>query len=124
MIDPDYISKVIRGLEASINCECSQCPYIKGDCDGLTCVKLLKDALGLLKDASISCMPDTRLTPRKPRHTKIKYASGAVWITDECPECNERGLGIWDRLIDRFRPFCDLCGQAIDWSEYDEMGGG
>ena len=67
---------------------------------------------------------DTRIAPRKPYHTKVAYKEGdeeGYWITDQCPECVERGeLGIWDTLVDRRVKYCCRCGQALDWSEYNE----
>ena len=67
----------------------------------------------------LKVIDDSRLTPHTPHHTKIQYADGQVWITDECPRCfKNRNIGIWDILIDRYRPYCRRCGQAIDWSEY------
>lgn len=82
---------------------------------------LIADVLALLK-----AQKDTRLTPRKPYHTRVAYRDEnsedgfRYLITDQCPKCVDRGkLGIWDTLVDRHKKYCRRCGQAIDWSEYD-----
>ena len=116
--------RVVKGLEkvrenagcAFVNdCVCETCPYV--DVDG--CWKrVILDAISLLK-----AQEDTRLVPRTPYHTKVAYKHSdeiVYWITDQCPECVERGeLGIWDTLVDRYGKYCRRCGQALDWSEYD-----
>lgn len=116
--------KVIKGLhkctEKDFDCgvKKKECPYYYWYEAGTgTCIDILMaDALALLKAEE-----DTRLTPRKPYHTKVKYATGSHWITDQCPECVERGeLGIWDTLVDRHVKYCRRCGQALDWSEYND----
>lgn len=109
MTEQEMRDRVIKGLEiCHVPNDCDKCLY-NGGCD---CIRrLMADALALLKNS--------RLTPRKPWHTKVAYASGNEWITDQCPECVKRGAGIWDTLLDRHAPFCRRCGQALDWSEYD-----
>lgn len=76
------------------------------------------DSAEAIKQA-ITMLQDSRLTPRRPHHTKVEYKNAPHWITDECPRCMRNGLEIWDRLIDRHAPYCRRCGQALDWSEYD-----
>lgn len=119
---PD-LKMVIRGLECCTTpnegqdvCKHGDCPYREKDRS--TCQwYLMDDALTLLQTQASS---NERIVPRTPHHTKVQYADGSAWITDECPRCfKSRDLGIWDRLIDRYAPYCRRCGQAIDWSEYE-----
>ncbi len=114
------IDKVIEGLECcqySSKAHCDECPYVNdGLCSIDACTAdLASDALDMLKEQE-----DTRLISRKPYHTKVEYANGGSWITDQCPECVERGVGIWDTLVDRYVKYCRRCGQALDWSEYND----
>lgn len=116
------LKKVITAFE---NCtapiKCRDCPWEECESEHEK-VELPKD-LALVALASLKEKADTRLVPRKPYHTKVAYKSDGeitYWITDQCPECEERGqLGIWDTLLDRHVKYCRRCGQAIDWSEYE-----
>ena len=103
------INKTIKQLEADIDRakRTGEILVYVGRATARDCLELIKE------------QKNSRLTPMTPDHTKVEYANAEAWITDECPRCNAKGLGIWECLLDRYAPFCRRCGQAISWSEYD-----
>ena len=93
---------------------------IHGRCNGKLQKARLLDAVHTISQFA----NDSRFTPKTPHHTKMEYHSEPYYvITDNCPTCfYDRGLGLFDSLLDKNVAFCKRCGQAIDWSEYDENG--
>ena len=62
--------------------------------------------------------------PKKPRITVQKYMYHEEEISanfTHCPCCfDDIQLGYFDTLIDKGTPYCQRCGQALDWSDtYD-----
>ena len=61
------------------------------------------------KVVGLACQALDRQIPKKPVTNAVIY---------HCPNCN-------DVLGDIFkRPFCDECGQALDWSDHPTEKGG
>ena len=63
--------------------------------------------------------------PKKPRITVQKYMYHEEEISanfTHCPCCfDDIQLGYFDTLVDKGTPYCQRCGQALDWSEENEM---
>ena len=62
--------------------------------------------------------------PKKPRITVQKYMYHEEEISanfTHCPCCfDDIQLGYFDTLVDKGTPYCQRCGQALDWSDaYD-----
>lgn len=99
---------------------------ITGRCSGKLQKTRLLVAVHVIKEcATHDCVNDKRLIPVTPHHTKMEFRSETTpyVITDNCPVCfYKNGLGLFDSMLSKKTNFCPRCGQAIDWSEYDEDG--
>ena len=90
---------------------------------GRSCGKLQKAKLLEAVHTIIDSAKDNRLIPVTPHHTKMEYKNRDIpfIITDNCPTCFfKHNLSLFESFLTRGAKYCRRCGQAIDWSEYDE----